>query len=362
MKAAVLNEIGDRELQLRADVTTAELAPDQVRVRTRVAGICHSDLAAMDGSLPAMAPGVIGHEGSGDVVEVGEQVADLAPGDRVVVSFVAPCGHCKACASNQAYLCDVHVIEGLSTPRFSVGGEPTFGFAGLGTFAEELVVPRAGVVKIEDDVPYEVAALVGCAVVTGVGAVINTAAVRPGSSVAVLGCGGVGISAIQGARAVGATTIVAVDPVVGKHELAERFGATHATTPDGLADVSQDVTGGAGFDYVFEVVGRGSTIRAAYDATRRGGTTVVVGAGSPEEKVEFSAQELFMMERKILPSFYGSVDPRRDVDLVLSLWRTGRLDLEGMVSKRIGLADVNAGLEALHSPDGGLVRQVITFD
>lgn len=362
MKAAVLNQIGDDALDVRTDVRVVPPGPGEVHLRVRAAGICHSDLSAMNGGLPALAPGVLGHEGAGEVLAVGEQVTDLAPGDRVTIAFVPPCGNCRDCLNAQPHLCQVHVVASFTSPRFEVGAAPAFGFTGTGTFAEELVVPRDGVVKVEPDVPFEVAALLSCGVLTGVGAVLNTARIEPGSTVVVIGAGGVGISVIQGARIAGARQIVAVDPVTAKHAGAKRFGATHATTPEGLDDLKQELTGGAGFDYAIEVVGRSATIRAAYDAARRGGDVVLVGAGGPDEKVEFSAQELFVNERNILPSFYGSADPRRDIPRLLDFWRAGLLDLEGMVSRRIALSDINDGLSALSSGDAALVRQIVTFD
>src|SRR5919198_1676206 len=230
MKAAVLNQIGDTKLELRDDVTTTDVGPREIRIRVRATGVCHSDLSAMDGTLPALAPGIIGHEGAGVVTEVGKLVDTLAVGDHVIVTFVPPCGTCPNCLRGQPHLCAIHAIAAFTSPRFRVGETPVFGYAGLGTFAEELVVPAAGAVKIADDIPFEIAALVACGVMTGVGAVINTARVEPGSTVVVIGCGGVGISVIQGARLAGAAQIVAVDPVVAKHDTARHFGATHATT------------------------------------------------------------------------------------------------------------------------------------
>ncbi len=361
MRAAVLPQVGEDELVLRDDVSTTALGPGEVRVRMRAAGLCHSDLSAMDGTLPASEPAVMGHEGAGEVVEVGTQVTDLELGDRVVIAYVPPCGNCRYCLWGQSQLCETYVLEGLTSPRFDVGGEPAFGFAGCGTFAEELVVPRSGAIRVDPDVPFEVAALIGCGVLTGVGAVFNTAQMPPGGNVAVIGCGGVGTAVLQAAKLAGAATVVAVDPAADKHELAKRFGATHTTTPEGLAEVKDSITGGVGFDYAYEVVGRAPTIRTAYDATRRGGTVVVVGAGGAEEKVEFSAQELFITERRILPSFYGSSDVRRDVPLIVNLWRAGRLDLEAMISRRMQFSEVNKGLQAMQAPND-LVRQVVAFD
>lgn len=361
MKAAVLNQIGDTKLELRDDVTTTDVGPREVRIQVRATGVCHSDLSAMDGTLPALAPGIVGHEGAGVVTEVGDLVDHLTPGDHVIVTFVPPCGDCPNCLRGQPHLCAVHAIAAFTSPRFRVGATPVFGYAGLGTFAEELVVPADGAVKIAEDVPFEIAALVACGAMTGVGAVINTAKVEPGASVLVIGCGGVGISVIQGARLAGAARIVAVDPVPGKHETARRFGATHATTPDGLAGCNAELTASMGFDYAFDVVGIPATVRSAWDNARRGGTVVVVGAGRADASVEFSAQELFLHDKRLLGSFYGGADVRRDYQRLLDLWRSGRLDLAGMISRRIRLEEINEGLEALRDP-GTLIRQIVTFE
>ncbi|GLZ31793.1 alcohol dehydrogenase [Lentzea sp. NBRC 105346] len=361
MKAAVLNQVGDDKLELRDDVTTTAPGPDEVRIRMRACGVCHSDLSAMDGTLPALAPGVIGHEGAGEVVEVGSAVTSLAVGDHVLITFVPPCGKCAQCASGQSHLCLVHTLAAFTSPRFVVGGAPAFGYAGLGAFAEELVVPADGAVKIDNDVPFEIAALIACGVMTGVGSVLNTAKVEPGSSVAVIGCGGVGVSVIQGARLAAASRIVAVDPIVEKHEVAKKFGATHATTPEGVADLNNQLNGGMGFDYTFDVVGLPQTIRSAWDLARRGGHVTVVGAGRADAMVQFSAQELFLHDKTLHGSFYGTSNVRRDVPRLISLWREGRLDLESMISKRIKLDDINEGLQALRG-GGSLIRQVVTFD
>jgi S-(hydroxymethyl)glutathione dehydrogenase / alcohol dehydrogenase len=261
-----------------------------------------SDLSARNGGLPQPMPAILGHEASGDVLAVGEGVTSFAPGDRVIVNWLPPCGSCPSCLRGEPYLCMAHVIAAYLEPRFLVGDMPAFGMAGCGAFAEEMVVPQEGVVKFAADVPYEVAALVGCGVMTGVGAVINTARVPPGASVAVIGCGGVGMAAIQGARLSGAAVIAGVDPVPAKHEAARRFGATHTTTPDGLAALSTELTGGEGFDYAFEVVGTPATIRAAWGAARRGGTVVIVGAGRADEQVEFTPFELLFDGKKMLAS------------------------------------------------------------
>ncbi|HEY0448076.1 Zn-dependent alcohol dehydrogenase [Actinophytocola sp.] len=360
MKAAVLNQIGDTKLELRDDVRTTDVGPREIRVRVKATGVCHSDLSAMDGTLPALAPGIIGHEGAGEVVEAGPQVDHLAVGDHVALTFVPPCGTCVNCRGGRPHLCAIHSIAAFMNPRFLVGDTPAFGYAGTGTFAEELVVPADGAVKIPDDVPFEIAALVACGAMTGVGAVVNTAKVEPGATVLVIGCGGVGISVIQGARLSGAATIVAVDPVADKHETAKHFGATHAITPEQLAETHAALTASQGWDYTFDVVGAPATIRSAWDNARRGGTVVVVGAGRGDAMVSFSAQELFLHDKRLLGSFYGGADVHRDYPRLLALWRAGRLDLEGMISKRITLDEINDGLQALRA-GGTLIRQIVTF-
>ena len=359
VRAAVVLATGDTKAQIR-DVEV--LGPDagEVKVRVRATGVCHSDIHAMDGTLPQPAPCVLGHEGAGDVIEVGPGVTSVAPGDRVIVSWVPPCGDCKQCLGGQPHLCLTLTITAMGNPRFRLDGEPCFGLAGTGTFSEELVLPYQAVVRIPDDVPYEIGALIGCAVMTGVGSSINVADIRAGSSVAVIGCGGVGIGVIQGARVAAAAEIVAIDTVPRKLEWAREFGATHAVTPDEVEALKGELTGGEGFDYVLEVVGSSATIRQAYDLTRRGGTTVVVGVGKMTDAVEFNAFELFFMDKTLKGSVYGGADVRRDFDRVLRLWRAGHLDLERMISSRIGLDDVNDAFDAMRA--GEVIRQVILFD
>ncbi|MGW0523200.1 zinc-binding dehydrogenase [Crossiella sp. NPDC003009] len=360
MKAAVLNQVGDDRLELRSDVATVPPGPQEVRVAVRASGICHSDLHAMDGTLPALAPGVLGHEGAGEVVEIGSAVTDLAVGDHVLITFVPACLRCKNCLRGQPHLCAVYAIESFTHPRFTSRDQPLFGFAGCGTFAEELVVPAPAAIKVPEDVPFEIAALIGCGVLTGAGAALNTARVEPGSTVVVIGCGGVGVSTLQGARIAGASTIIAVDPVRDKHEAALKFGATHTGTPEELPGLLGELTGGEGVDYAFEVVGLPATIRSAWDSARRGGTVVVVGAGRADAQVTFSAQELFLHEKRLLGSFYGSADVRRDSAKMIDFWRAGLLDLDGMISRRLPLDDINDGLSTL--PGGTVIRQIVTFD
>jgi S-(hydroxymethyl)glutathione dehydrogenase/alcohol dehydrogenase len=360
VRAAVLQQIPSATLEVRDDVATVPVTEGKVRVKIRATGVCHSDLSAMSGTIPVAMPAVLGHEGAGEVLEVGPGVKALKPGDHVVICWSPQCGKCADCTNGQPQLCMTLVAEAFGEPRFTAGDTTYFGMSGAGTFAEELVVPEAAAIKIGKDVPFDLASLIGCGVMTGVGAVMNAAQVKPGSSVLVIGCGGVGISAIQGAQICGASTIVAVDMVDKKLEWAKQFGATHAVTADDLPKAIQELTRGAGFDYAFEVVGRSSTIRTAYDATRRGGTTVIVGVGPTDDLVSFNAFELFYNEKNLRSSYYGSANIRRDFPRLLDLWRAGRLNLEGMITRRIALEDINDALAAMQA--GDVIRQVITFD
>jgi S-(hydroxymethyl)glutathione dehydrogenase/alcohol dehydrogenase len=356
VRAAVLHEAGQDKLEVLDDVETAGFGPGKVRIRIRATGLCHSDLSAMSGVLPQPTPFVPGHEGAGEITEVGEGVTGLAPGDRVLICWLPPCGSCAACRRNQGHLCLAGFMN-AATPNFTRPGGDVFGFAGTGTFAEEVVVAAGCAIPVPDDVPFDIAALIGCGVTTGLGAAINTAQVEAGSSVAVIGCGGVGISAIQGAKVKGAGTIVAVDPVAGRREAALRFGATEAVAPDGLADAKQRLTSGEGFDYVFEVVGRSATARAAYDATRRGGTLCIVGAGALDDNLQLNMFELFFDEKRILPSLYGGGDVQRSYERTIALWRAGRIDLAGLITHRVQLGEINEALDQMRT--GAALRTCI---
>ncbi len=357
MRAAVLRNTGDDAVEVLDNVELEETGPGLVRVAIRATGVCHSDLSAMNGTIPQPAPCVLGHEGAGEVVEVGPGVTNVAVGDHVIVVWVPPCGECRYCLTGQANLCSAIMMTAGFMPRFKLDGAPVFGMAGTGTFAEEVVLPSQSVVKVDNDVPYEIASLIGCGVMTGVGAAINAAKVRPGSSVAVFGCGGVGVSVIQGARIAGAAEIVAVDLVESRREDAKRFGATHAVSPDDLGAAAAEITAGEGFDYAFEAIGLPTTIRAAYDAVRRGGTACIVGVGRAEQKIEFNAFELFFMEKTLLGTIYGSADVRVDFHRLLRLWRAGRLDLEGMITKRAKLDGINQAFDDMKA--GRVIRTVV---
>ncbi|MEV6778927.1 alcohol dehydrogenase catalytic domain-containing protein [Streptomyces syringium] len=351
MRAAVQHEIGQDKLEVLDDVEAVGFGPGKVRLRLRAAGLCHSDLSAMSGVLPQPAPFVPGHEGAGEVLDVGDGVTAVKPGDRVLVCWLPSCGTCPSCRRGQTQLC-LAGLAAAGAPNFRrAGGSPSdvFGFAGTGTFAEEVVVGAVCAVPIPDDVPYEIAALIGCGVTTGLGAALNTARVDAGSSVAVIGCGGVGINTIQGARAAGAARIVAVDPVASRRDAALRFGATDAVAPDALAEAKKRITGGEGFDYVFEVVGTSATARTAYETTRRGGTLCVVGAGALDDHFKVSMFELFFDEKRILPSLYGGGDVLRSYERAIALWRAGRIDLAGLITHRVPLAGINDAIDQMRT-------------
>ncbi|MGW8888986.1 Zn-dependent alcohol dehydrogenase [Streptomyces sp. NPDC055749] len=348
MRAAVLHEIGQDKLEVLDDVEAVGFGPGKVKLRIRATGLCHSDVSAMSGVLPQPAPFIPGHEGAGEIIDIGDGVTGLAQGDRVLVCWLPACGTCPSCKRGQTHLCLAGFMN-AGTPNFKRPGGDVFGFAGTGTFTEEVVVGAGCAVPIPDDVPYDIAALIGCGVTTGLGAAINTAQVEAGSSVAVIGCGGVGISTIQGARVQGAAQIVAVDPVASRREAALRFGATEAVSPDELADAKQRITGGEGFDYVFEVVGKSVTARTAYDNTRRGGTLCVVGAGAMDDNFQVNMFELFFDEKRILPSMYGGGDVLRSYERAIALWRAGRIDLESMITHRVRLEGINDALDQMRT-------------
>jgi len=342
------------------DIDLAPTGPGQVRVRVHASGVCRSDHSLATGVFPYLMPVVLGHEGAGVVTEVGDGVTSVAPGDHVVIAWNQPCRECRYCLDGEVHLCERAMMEVLSAPYATSGGAPLYSMQGAGTFAEETLCIEHSVVRIDDDIPLEIAALVGCGVTTGVGAVLNSAKVPSGATVAVVGCGGVGLAAIQAARIAGASRIVAVDVSPGRLQMARTLGATDTidgSAQDPVATV-MELTG-RGVDFAFEVVGRSATIRTAYDITRRGGTTVVVGAGAVTDVVGFNALELFFNAKTVMGSYYGSSDPARDFPRFLDMYRRGELDLGAMISDRIDLADVPAAFERMERADGA--RSVVVF-
>ncbi|MBT2540432.1 Zn-dependent alcohol dehydrogenase [Streptomyces sp. ISL-44] len=348
MRAALQSEIGQDKLEVVDDMEAVGLGPGKVKIRIKATGLCHSDLSAMSGILPQPAPFIPGHEGSGVVSDVGDGVTSHKIGDRVLVCWLPPCGHCPSCKRGQGHLC-LESLVNAGIPNFRRAGGDIFGFAATGTFAEELVVDAKCAVPIPDDVPFDIAALIGCGVTTGLGAAINTAKVEAGSSVAVIGCGGVGISVIQGAKVQGAAQIIAIDPVESRRAAALKFGATEAVAPDAFDDAKNRITGGEGFDYVFEVVGKSATAQTAYKMTRRGGSVVIVGAGAMDDNFQIDMFSLFFDEKKILPSMYGGGDVLRSYERTIALWRAGRVDLASLITHRVQLAEINDALDQMRT-------------
>jgi len=359
MKAAVLFSNDTDRLEVVDDITVVDPGFAEITVKLMAAGVCHSDLSILNRTMPQVLPVVLGHEGAGIVTAVGDGVQRVKEGDHVIIAWTNPCGYCINCSGRKRpELCSTMYATGALTPRFRRGATEVHGMSGTGTFSEYMTVQERAAIPIDDDVPFDIAALIGCGVTTGVGAAVNCAKVTPGSSVVVFGCGGVGIAAIQGARLAGASTIVAVDLVEQKRALAQQFGATHACSPDELEEVRVELTGD-GFDYAIEAIGLAKTMRMAWDNIRRGGVACIVGAGREEDLLVFSAFEVFFNEKTLVGSYYGSSDVRSDFHRFLRLWKAGQLDLEGMISRRIALEDVNGAFDAMEA--GEVVRTVITY-
>lgn len=360
MQAAVTWDPG-APFTVRSDVERRPVGVGEVVVRIHAAGVCQTDISLSRGDFGQTTPVVLGHEGAGEVLELGEGVTDVAVGDRVVISWVPPCGRCYFCVRGETHICANRKRaseQGGGADHLAdltVEGGPVQHGMGTGTFAEETVVPAAGVIPIPAELPYELAALLGCAVPTGLGAALNTARVQPGESVLVVGCGAVGLSAVQGALVAGAGTILAVDPQESRRKKALELGATAAHTPgDPLPRFD-----GVGFDVAIDAVGRGATIRSAWDAVRRGGRVVVVGAGKADDDVTFSALELFHDEKQLIGSFYGSSDMRYEVPRMVALWRSGRLHLEALVSDVVPLERINDAVA--RQLEGDAVRVMVTL-
>lgn len=343
--------------------TELELAPPgpaEVLVRLRASGVCHSDWNAVDGTAENPCPCVLGHEGAGVVEAVGPGVTRVAVGDHVALSWTPSCGECDECRRDLPQLCSTMwpamgtggLMDG--TPRLSRDGAPVFHYSFLSTFAEATVVPERSCVPIDRDVPFDVAALVGCAVTTGVGAVWRTAGVRPGDRVAVIGCGGVGISALMAAVACGAEPVVAVDAAEAKLDLARSFGAGTGVLWQGdaasTAAAVREATGG-GVDYAIEATGRPEAMEAAFLSTRPRGAAVLIGIPRADAVLSLPATMIPRMERRVLGSIYGSSKPERDFPHTLGLYRAGRLPLDRLVTHRLPLEEAERGFELMQSGD-----------
>ncbi len=382
MRAAVLRRTGlpapyaqSRPLSVE-QVALDPPGRDEILVRVRAAGLCHSDLSAINGDRPWPMPIVIGHEAAGEVVALGEGVDDLAPGDHVVLIFRPNCGSCPSCAVGRPALCEpggasnasgsllggYKRLRALAGPGIDgAGGGPLHHHLGCAAFAEYATVSRRSAVRIDPTLPWDEAALFGCAVLTGAGAVVNTARAEAGSRIAVVGLGGVGFSSLLAARAIGAREIVAVDMLESKLALARELGATQcfsAADPDVVARVKA-ATGG-GVDYAFEMAGSVNALELAYRITARGGTTVTAGLPNPAAQWPLQAVSLIAEERTIKGSYVGSCVPSRDIPRFIAMYRSGALPVDRLLSERIRLDEINPALDRLAR--GESIRQVIMMD
>jgi S-(hydroxymethyl)glutathione dehydrogenase/alcohol dehydrogenase len=336
---------------------------DEVVVKVVASGVCHSDLSVIHAKIPMPPPCVLGHEGAGIVEEVGKGVKDLKPGDHVVMAWVQPCGKCHFCVGGHGHLCEAGIQSAMMGEEFvfEKDGAPIARMAGVGSFADHTIVRASAAIKIPTDVPLDRACLVGCGVMTGVGAAINTAKVAPGETVAVFGCGGVGLNVIQGAALCGAARIIAVDVVDSKLELAKKFGATdtvNGKATDGPTAI-RELTDGLGVDYAFEVIGSPAVIAQAYMALKRGGKVVVVGVPGMGEEVSIPAFSLPLEEKGVIGSLYGSANLHRDMLKLIDLYMRKRLKIDELISRTIKLDDVNAAFAAMEK--GEVARSVIKF-
>ncbi len=365
MRAAVLVTQEGR-VEIRSDIAIDDPKAGQVRVRVTHCGLCHSDLSLIDAAFPCPLPIILGHEAAGVVESIGPGVERLAPGDPVVLTPCPPCGDCYWCVRGEAQNC-VNAL-GIQTNSFADGttglsmdGKPVYRGVNVGAFAEYVLVQESGAIKISADVPLEVACVIGCAVQTGTGAVLNTASVEEGATVLIMGLGGIGLSAVQGARLAGASRIIVSDPVAERRDVAKRFGATDLLDP-----TKQDVAAKAreltevGVDYAFETAGFASLVQVGLAATRNGGSVVCVGAPPLDESIQIApAALLTISDKRILGCVLGGCNSLREIPRMLSLWRAGRLDLEGLITARRPIEDINLALDDLRASRG--VRTVLSF-
>jgi alcohol dehydrogenase len=372
VRAAILEAMGaslpyaqSKPLKI-AEVELRAPGPGEVLVRMGAAGLCHSDLSVINGDRPRPTPMALGHEAAGVVEALGSGVDDLVKGDHVVLIFIPSCGHCAPCAEGRPALCEPGAAANTAGTlmsgerRIFRDGKPIHHHMGCSAFAEAAVVSRRSVVKIDRELPLEEAALFGCAVLTGVGAVVNTGQVRAGASVAVVGLGGVGLASVLGAVASGARHIVAVDLSDDKLALASTLGATHtfnAADADIVAKVKEATKGGV--DYAIEMAGSTRAFETAYRITRRGGTTITAGLPPPAATWAMPSTHLVAEERTIKGSYIGTCVPSRDLPRYVELYRTGRMPVNKLMSGRLKLDDINTGFDLLH--EGKAVRQVVTF-
>lgn len=374
MKAAVLYEKGKprpynetKPLQVE-EVHLATPLQDEVLVRIRAAGLCHSDLSVINGSRPRPLPMVLGHEAAAEVVECGAGVTDLKPGDHVVFSFVPGCGHCMPCASGRPALCEPGAVANAKGELLNKGVRLKNAdlrdlqhHLGVSAFAEYAIVSRRSIVKIDKEIPFDIAALFGCAVLTGVGAVINTAGLKMGQSILIAGLGGVGLAALLGASCAGASTIVVADINENKRKMALDLGAHYAIDPNEKDAVEKlkDITRG-GVDTAIEFAGSVNALEFAYRATKRGGLTVTAGLPHPSAVISLSPAMLVAEERTLKGSYLGSCIPMRDIPAFLALYQSEKLPVQKLLSHRLALEQINEGFERLAA--GEAIRQVIIFE
>ena len=350
IRAAVLNAApGDLEIE---QLTLGEPGADEVLIRICYAGLCHSDLHEMNGTFPTTTPILLGHEAAGFVEAVGANVTSVSPGDRVVTCLSIFCGHCRYCLSGRLTLCTNRSATALKDPGRlrNHAGQPVRPTAGIGAFAEKAVVHHHGVAVVPADIPLSRASILGCAVTTGYGAVVHRARVRPGSSVAVVGTGGVGIAAIQAARISGATTIIAVDVDEPKLDLARAFGATdiiNASSVDPVVEAIRITEGGV--DYAFEAVGRARTVEQCVAMLRNGGVATVIGMVPRDPPIQLDGADLFFAEKTLQGSFMGSNQFPSDIGNFVAMYRSGILDLDNMITDVVDFDDINAGFRRLGS-------------
>ncbi|HEX4334112.1 MAG TPA: zinc-dependent alcohol dehydrogenase family protein [Usitatibacter sp.] len=373
IRAAILNAMGaampyskSRPLSIE-EIDLRAPGPGEILVKMGAAGLCHSDLSVINGDRPRPTPMALGHEAAGIVEELGPGITDLKKGDHVVLVFIPSCGHCNPCAEGRPALCEPGAAANTAGKLlsgegrlFRKDGSQVFHHMGCSAFADHAVVSRHSVVKVDPELPLEEAALFGCAVLTGVGAVVNTGQVRAGSSVAVVGLGGVGLASILGAVASGARYVVAVDVSDDKLKLAKELGATHAfnATHDGLVDQVKAATKG-GVDYAVEMAGSTRAFETAYRITRRGGTTITAGLPPPTATWAMPSTNLVAEERTIKGSYIGTCVPSRDLPRFIDLYKQGKLPVNRLMTHKLKLDEINEGFERLH--EGKAVRQVITF-
>ncbi|GKQ36331.1 Zn-dependent alcohol dehydrogenase [Streptomyces sp. A012304] len=358
VRAAVLPAVG-APLEI-TEIDLPDPGPGQVRVRLAAAGVCHSDLSLSDGTMRVPVPAVLGHEGAGTVVSVGEDVAHVSPGDAVVLNWAPACGSCHACGLGEVWLCANALNGAAEVYARTADGTDLHPGLNVAAFAEETVVKASCVLPLPEGIPLTDAALLGCAVLTGYGAVHHSARVSPGETVAVFGVGGVGLATLQAARIAGASRIVAVDVSPEKEELARAAGATdYLLASDTTAREIRALTGRQGVDAAVECVGRATTIRTAWDSTRRGGRTTVVGIGGKDQQVTFNALEIFHWGRTLSGCVYGDCDPARDLPLLAEHVRAGRLDLASLVTEHITLEGIPAAFDTMLAGKGG--RALVVF-